>query len=127
MSEIPFNDIMKNHRNWHPDCDYDIMSENYRKLKPVIKLMFFEEKPKHPEIFSLLFSKEDFADRIINSGAKLKMVALKRIWFREFSEEDRNILILRGFYQLIPNILGTTAVCFMTNESKDELFVNVVL
>ena len=127
MSEIPFNDIMKNHRNWHSNCDFDIMSETYRLLKPVIKLMFFARKPEHPEVFALLFSQKGFAQKIIDCGEKLRMVAVKKIWFEEFSEEDREKLIRSGFLELIPNLFGATSVCFMTNKDRDELFINVIL
>ena len=127
MSEIPFNDVMKNHRNWHPDCDFDIMSENFRILKPVIKLMFFESKPKHPQLFTLIFSEPGFAQKIIDYSAKLRMISVKRIWFAEFSEQERDILIEKGFYQLIPNMFGATAICFMTNRDRDEMFINIVL
>ena len=125
--EIPFNDIMKNHKYWHDDCDFDIMEENYHILKPLMHLCFFAEKPKHPKVFSLLFSEKGFANDLIESAIKLNIHDIKRIWFAEFSEEDRNELIKKGFYQLFPNMFGAVATCFMANDEKDELFVNVVL
>ena len=124
---IPFNEIMKNHKNWHNDADFDIMSENYRTLKPIMHLFYFGEKPKHPQIFSLLFSEKGFAQKIIDAAGRLNMREVKHIWLMEYSEEERDELIRKGFYQLIPNLFGCTAVCFMTNTDRDELFINIVL
>ena len=125
--EIPFNEIMKNHKNWHDECDFDVMSENFMILKPIMKLLFFAEMPEHPELFSLVFSEKGFAKKLVEIVGKLKMKEVKRIWFTEYNEELRNQLIKKGILELIPNLFGATSVCYMCNDDKTELFVNLIL
>ncbi len=122
---VPFSEVMKNPKNWDDEMDFDIMSENYRKLKPVMKKMFFSEYPKHPNYFVLLFSKENFADELIDAMLTSRMTDLNNIYFSEYSAEDREILISKGVYSLIPCKIGMIAVVFM--KSGHDFFVCMVL
>ncbi len=127
QNEIPFNDIMKKHKNWDDDCNYDIMSANYNKLKPILPLFYFSKKPDHPQVFSLLFSQESFAQDFIDYAMMSNVRNVKRVWFTEYSIEDRYKLIERGMYELIFNDIGDITYYFMRNDTGDEIFVNVIL
>ena len=81
--EITFNSVMKNHKNWPEDIDFVAMEENYFKLKRIMNKMFFEEYPKHPQYFVKLFSREDFADKLLNEMVRSGITNLNKIWFRE--------------------------------------------
>ena len=124
-TEIPFNEVMKNHKNWHEDVDYDVMNENYLKLKPIMNKMFFAKYPAHPQYFSLLFSHSDFADTLLQAMVDSKIRNLNKVWFEEFSKEQRNVLLSKGMYDLIPTLYGATAIIYMRNG--DDFFVNMIL
>jgi hypothetical protein len=123
--EIPFNKVMKDPSSWDDDMDLDIMTENYLKLKPVMSKMFFQEYPKHPQYFTLLFSQPDFADKLLKALFSSGISGLNRIYFKEFSEEERNVLIEMGMIELIPATFGLTPVVY-AHHGKD-FFVNLVL
>ena len=85
---IPINDVLKNPRSWCDGMDLDIMTDNYLKLRPIMNKMFFREYPKHPQIFTLLFSRDDFADKLINSMVDSGIRNLGKVIFVEYTLED---------------------------------------
>ena len=123
--DIPFNEIMKNHRYWHEDIDFEEMEANYKKLKPIMNKMFFEEMPEHPQFFTLLFSEKGFADRLLKAGITLKITNLNRIYFKEFSADDRNTLIEKGVLSPVPTMLGLSTIMFAKNG--DNMYINMIL
>ena len=122
-TDIPFDEVMKNHKNWDDDVDYINMNKNYQKLKPMIDKFFFSVYPKHPKIFSLIFSEENFADYLINEMIELKVTNLKGVYFTEYSSEERDELIKKGHLSIIPSLLGAISVKVTSND--DYVFVNV--
>ena len=124
-TDIPFDVIMKDSKNWDDDMDLDAMSENFLKLKPIMDKMFFSEYPNHPEYFVLLFSKPDFADTLIQGLIDSEIQELDRIYFKEYSAEDRNRLIKMGMLDLLPTLLGYSTVVHMKNGNN--YFVCLVL
>ena len=123
-TEIPFDEVMKNHKNWHPNVDFDVMSENYKRLKAIIPKMFFAKYPEHPQLFSLIFSHHVFADSLLKAMSTFNIINPNKVWIEEFSEEERNILISKGMHDLIPVSSGATAIIYMRNG--DDFFVNII-
>jgi hypothetical protein len=123
--EVPFLEVMDNHKNWHDDVDYINMNANHEKLKPILHKMFFEEYPKHPKIFSLIFSGEDFADSLLDGMVRLGITNLNAVWFRECSMEDADKLIDKGMIDLIPIKIGQVAMMYM--KDGQDVFVNVFI
>jgi hypothetical protein len=123
--EIPFTKVMKDPKSWDDDMDLDVMTENHLKLKPIMKYMYFQEYPKHPKLFTLLFSKPDFADKLLKALFESGISGLNRVYFKEFSEEERNLLIENGMIELLPAAYGITPVVFAHHEK--DFFVNLVL
>ncbi len=123
--EISFTKVLKDPANWHEDMDLDIMTENYLKLKPVMNKMFFYRYPEHPELFSLIFSRPNFADKVIKVLVDNDMHDLEKIYFTEYSEEDRNELINKGFHSLVLCEFGVAAIVYM--HQGNVLFINLVL
>ena len=121
--EVPFLEVISNHKNWYDDVDYTNMNANHDKLKPILHKMFFEEFPKHPKIFSLLFSKESFADDILNAMVKLGITNLNAIWIRECSAKDADKLIDKGMLDLIAVKRGNVPVMIMAEDQ--DVFINV--
>ena len=123
--EIPFNKIMKDYKNWDEDIDLDNMNENYHKLERIMDRMFFRGYPKEPKYFSLLFSESDFADHLINALIKSGIKDLGKIYFNQYSERERNILISKGMLDLIPCKFG--AVCVVFIREGNNYSINMVL
>ena len=123
-TDIPFNEIMKNHKNWHEDVDYEAMDANYKQLKPIMNKFFFSRYPDNPKIFSLVFSYPNFAEHLINSMMDFKIRNLNKVWFDEFLTEDRDRLIEKGMLELLPTYFGGIAVFIMQNGN--DVFVNVI-
>ena len=124
-TDIPFSKVLKDPKSWDDDMDLDVMTDNYLKLKPIMDKMFFSEYPKHPQYFTLLFSKSDFADSLIQGLIKSEIQELDRIYFKEYSEEDRNRLIELGILDLLPSLLGFATVVHMRHGNN--YFVCLVL
>lgn len=121
---IPFNKVLKNPDSWDDLMDLDCMTDNYLKLKPIINKMCFREYPKHPNLFTVLFSKPDFGDHLIRNLVNSGITELGFVFFNEYSEEDREILISKGLLELIPCRLGIYAVVFI--REGENYSVNVI-
>ncbi len=123
--DIPFNKVMKDPKSWDDEMDIDIMSSNYLKLEPIIDKMFFQGYPEHPQYFSLLFSKPEFADSLIEGLINSEVSEHCKIYFKEYSKEDRMRLIKMGIFELIPSMFGLA--CVVQMKSGDDYFVCLVL
>ncbi|MBQ9280352.1 MAG: hypothetical protein IJ215_04850 [Clostridia bacterium] len=115
--EIPFTKVMKDPASWSDDMDLDIMTDNYLKLKEIMNKMFFEEYPKHPEYFVSLFSQPDFADNLLRVAVKAGIQNLNKIWFKEYSEEDKLKLVEKGILDVIPVMLDISSIVYTHNEN----------
>ena len=123
--EVRFMSVINNHRNWPDNVDFEGIDENTIKLKDVINKMFFEEYPNHPQIFVKIFSNQELIDIIINSMVNLGITKLNKIWFRECSEEEKNILIVKGFLPSACTLPGISSIAIAKNEQ--DCFINVIL
>ena len=122
VQEIPFDKVIKDHGSWCDDMNVDIMMENHEKLRPIIGKMFFTNWPKTPKAFALLFSKPNFADTLINSMLELGIRGgLNKVWFTEYSEEDKQKLIDIGIIEPCEN----ASIVF--TKSDNDCFVSVFI
>ncbi len=122
---IPLNDILEDDKNWSPYANRDIMTQNFFMLKPVMNKMYFYRYPEHPKLFSLLFSNPSFADDLINVILNADVTDLDRIYFEEYSEEDREVLISKGFTKLRNHKENEVSVIYLCHNNT--IFVNLVL
>lgn len=122
--EIPFNTVMKDPRSWSDKMNVDNMMENHLKLKPIMDKMFFTEWPKHPQYFVLMFSREDFADTLINCMLKSGITNLNKVWFTEYGEEDKQKLIEMGVLDTLPMALGLSAISY--GRSGEDYYVGAI-
>ncbi len=124
-NEIRFNDVLRDPRSWSDEMNVDIMMENNLKLKPIIDKMFFTRWPKHPENFTLLFSKEEFADKLIDTMVRLGIANLNRVWFTEYEGEDKERLIEMGVLNQFLMSMGLCATTF--SRVGEDCYVNVIV
>ena len=121
---IAFNKVLKDPGSWCDDMDLEIMTDNYLKLKRIINKMKFREYPKHPQIFTLLFSQKDFADKLINAMVSSGINDLGTVWFIEYTKEDAKKLISKGLYALAPAIvIGVTTIVFCRSHQDYHVCV----
>ncbi len=120
---IQFNKVLKSPESWCDSMNVDIMMENHTKLASVIDKMFFTEWPKNPKLFSMIFSKEDFADKILNGIVQLEIINLNRIWFTEYSMDDKKKLVKLGILE--PDGIENGIVSLIFTKSANDCFVNV--
>ena len=121
---ILFNSVIKNPKSWCDSMNVDIMLDNYTKLKPLIDKMFFTTWPKHPQLFSILLSKHDFASLLINSMLMLNITNLHEILFTEYCEGDKEKLFELGIINSF-EFDNNTATVIITGNNQD-CFVNIV-
>ena len=122
-TEIPFNNVMKDPDNWTDMMDLDVMTDNYLKLKPIMNKLFFEEYPAHPELFVALFSKSDFVDRLIDVAKMTRISELDKIYFKEYTEEDKKRLVEMGVLDPLPVQLDLNPIVY--TNSGNCIFINV--
>ena len=121
---IPFNKVLKNPDSWCEGMDLEIMTDNYLKLKPIIHKMKFREYPKHPKLFTLIFSEENFADKLINAMVKSGIDDLGTVWFIEYTKEDAEELVSKGIFSLAPTlILNVTSIVFVRSHQDYHVCV----
>lgn len=123
--EVKFMTVINNHRNWPDNIDFEGIDENTIKLKDMLDKMYFEEYPRHAEVFVLMFGDQEFIDTLIGAMVKLGITHLNKLWFRECSEKDKKILIEKGIISEFSLLPGITNVALMRNEQ--DCFVNVIL
>ena len=90
---LKFATILKQPENIHEDADLDIMNENYHMFGDLMDKMYFTEYPKHPQLFSLLFSTRNL---MVSFTKNLEVHGIKdlgMIYFTEYSLEDRKKLL----------------------------------
>ena len=123
QKDIPFDTIMRDYKNWDEDVDVENMDSNYKLLKPIIDKFYFRDMPTNPKLFSLVFSKSEFADSLI-VGLKLnKVKELSKVYFCEYLKEDKEKLISLG---VISSLYINDHVVVYT-ASEDLFFVNVLI
>ena len=122
---ISFNSVLRNPDSWCDGMDVDIMMENHDKLRGIMDRMFFSEYPSHPQYFALLFSKVDFADKLISFLYRARFDELDKIIFSEYGEDDKRLLMEKGFLNPIPVIFGLSAVHMA--KSGEVCYVNLIV
>ena len=94
--ELSFAKIIREPQNIHEDADIEIMNDNYHLLKPIIDKFVFSEYPKHPELFSVLFSDPDFVNTLRYYLERNNIEEPDKVIFTEYSKADKEKLIEMG-------------------------------
>ncbi len=94
--ELSFTKIIREPKNIHEDADIEIMNENYHALESIIDKFVFSEYPKHPELFSVLFSDTDFVKALFYHFKRNNIKEPDKVIFTEYSAEDKERLIEMG-------------------------------
>ena len=122
---ITFDSVMKEPDNWPADLNLENMEKNYKKVKRIMDKFFFEEYPKHPEAFVVLFSKPDFVDELLSAMVRSGITNLNNVWFRECTEEEKKKLIQKGLISPFVDFMGISTVALMGNGN--DFFVNLLI
>ena len=123
QENLKFADIIKKPENIAEQADLDVMNDNYHSLEHIIGRFYFSEFPKHPKIFSVLFSDSNFP---IALRKHLDLYGVKnpdRVIFTEYSSEDRDKLIKLGI--LKPKAATSNTLLVIHTFNKNVCFINV--
>ncbi len=96
QEELSFAKIIQKPENIHEDADIEIMNDNYHLLKSIIDKFVFSEYPRHPELFSVLFSDPDFVTVLKYHLECQRITNLEKVVFTEYSKADMERLIKMG-------------------------------
>lgn len=121
MEPITIDSILKNHKNWRDDTDFDMLTTNHELLRNYMKQMMFSVAPKHPEQFVNLFANEDFGMQLYQRLNSSLLSSNGRIWFEEHSDEDKIKFIMMQHWPIL-----TYASCIVViSFNGGDCFVNV--
>lgn len=118
---ITLDSLLKNHKNWRDDTDYDVMAANHALLSHYMSRMMFSSAPKHPEQFVNLFANEEFGIELHKALSSSLLRHNGRIWFEEYSDEDKTKFIMM---QNLP-LLAYASCIVVISFNGGDCFVNV--
>ena len=84
-TRLSIHDILKNHKNWPDNVDFEEIQSNRDILGSYMNKMYFSEAPQSPEKFVVLFSRKEFA-LSLRMLLEVPTQTPKIIWFKEHTK-----------------------------------------
>ncbi len=123
QGELKFADFVKRPENMSEQADFDLMNDNYHALEHIIDRFYFSKFPKHPKIFSILFSDPNFPTTLEKHLELYGVKTPDKVIFTEYSSEDRDKLIDLGI--LKPKAAQSHTLLVIHTFNNNVCFINV--